>query len=40
MNRWETFQSTDYDLVAKALGNKLRGALARREQSRSSSNSN
>jgi Protein of unknown function (DUF1018) len=37
-NRWETFSSTDYDLVAKALGNKLRGALARREQSTSSSN--
>jgi len=32
MNRWETFQAGDYDLVAKALGNKLRGALARREQ--------
>lgn len=30
MNRWETFSAADYDQVQKALGNKLRGALARR----------
>ena len=29
-NRWETFQLSDYDQVQKALGHKLRGALARR----------
>lgn len=28
-NRWETFSSADYTEVQKALGNKLRGALAR-----------
>jgi hypothetical protein len=28
-NRWETFRSADYDEVQKALGSKLRGALAR-----------
>jgi hypothetical protein len=32
-NRWEGFQSHHYDEVQKALGNKLRGALARRDQS-------
>lgn len=32
-NRWDTFRPQDYDEVQKALGNKLRGALARREQS-------
>jgi hypothetical protein len=30
-NRWDTFQPADYVEVQKALGNKLRGALARRE---------
>jgi hypothetical protein len=30
MNRWETFEPHHYDEVQKALGNKLRGALARR----------
>jgi uncharacterized protein DUF1018 len=29
-NRWETFNPADYDEVQKTLGNKLRGALARR----------
>ncbi len=29
-NRWESFRPIDYDEVQKALGNKLRGALARR----------
>jgi hypothetical protein len=38
LNRWEAFRSTDYDLVQKALGHKLRGALARREQAAASSN--
>ncbi|UPJ65268.1 regulatory protein GemA [Bradyrhizobium sp. 191] len=29
---WETMSSRDYDEVQKSLGNKLRGALARRDQ--------
>ncbi|MET4199101.1 regulatory protein GemA [Bradyrhizobium sp. LA6.12] len=30
-NRWDAFSTRDYDDVQKALGNKLRGALARQE---------
>ena len=39
-NRWETFRPSDYDDVQKALGSKLRGALARRDQSQNSTTTN
>lgn len=31
-NRWDSFRAEDYDEVQKALGNKLRGALARQAE--------